>query len=410
MAMDILLVVSNSLLQKKLAATLPPDGAARREASPAAAALRLASARPDAIVLGWAGDESDGLAAVGTLREAARQVAIAVIGPPGSPESAARYVAAGADDYLPEPELTSASLKRVLLLAAARRAGRSSGDSGADDSSSPRAAQRALALAARDLRDPISRIGHLAGVLSDGLVGNLNASQGKHAERIARLAEDCQWLIEDLIDYCRLGESGSDRRRDVSPAAILGLVAERLQPRTNLSHVDLGVFAPEDLPAVRCNVQQVARTLSRLAAHAIHSAGHGGHVALRARADWLDGCVAIDITDDGPGISPEQLEAILGHTAHWHQGPSWDSRLAMSLAIAERIIAANGGMMHVESRPGLGTTIHVLLPATAKVALAEETRAPETDAPPPRETASAGCVPRPKLLKLPAAARRLASA
>ncbi|MBI1904129.1 MAG: HAMP domain-containing histidine kinase [Planctomycetia bacterium] len=408
--MDILLVVSNSLLQQKLAANLPPDFAVRRVASPAAAAAHLRTTRAEAVVLGWSGDESDGLAAARALREAAPGVPIVLVGPPGSPESAARYVAAGADDYLAEPELTSATLKRALLVAAARRKNSVPSCDDGDGAAAPRCAQRALALAARDLYDPISRIGHLAGVLSDGLVGNLNAGQGKHAERIARLAEDCQWLIEDLIDYCRLDQSRPDRRREVSPDELLGHVAERLQPRANLSHVDLSVFAPENLPGVRCNVQQVARTLSRLAAHAIHSAGHGGHVALRARADWLDGCVAIDLSDDGPGISPEHLEAILGRAAQSQQGPSWDSRLAMSLAIAERIIAANGGMMNVESRPGLGTTIHVLLPAAAKVALAEETRTPETVSAPALATQSAGGVPRPKLLKHPAAARSLASA
>jgi signal transduction histidine kinase len=84
---------------------------------------------------------------------------------------------------------------------------------------------------------------------------------------------------------------------------------------------------------------------------------------IRIRAREQDGRVAFDVEDNGIGIAPREQKRIF---RRFYQV---DQRLAretggcgLGLSIVEYIVRAHGGEVAVESRPGEGSTFHVLVP------------------------------------------------
>jgi two-component system nitrogen regulation sensor histidine kinase GlnL len=67
--------------------------------------------------------------------------------------------------------------------------------------------------------------------------------------------------------------------------------------------------------------------------------------------------VAIDISDDGPGIGKEQLEHIFT--------PFFTTKTkgtGLGLAICHKIVSEHRGMIKIDSVLGKGTTFSVMLP------------------------------------------------
>ena len=79
----------------------------------------------------------------------------------------------------------------------------------------------------------------------------------------------------------------------------------------------------------------------------------------RARGDRLE----ISVTDDGPGIAPEQLEHVFERFYRAEESRSRDSGgSGLGLAIARAIVEAHGGRIEAESELGAGTTVRIDLP------------------------------------------------
>jgi two-component system sensor histidine kinase VicK len=87
----------------------------------------------------------------------------------------------------------------------------------------------------------------------------------------------------------------------------------------------------------------------------------GGQVVLRA--EGRDGKVLCSVTDNGPGIPPEDVGRIFERFYQVDKSRAREGRGAgLGLAIAREIVQAHGGQIRVESVEGLGTRFVVELP------------------------------------------------
>ena len=67
----------------------------------------------------------------------------------------------------------------------------------------------------------------------------------------------------------------------------------------------------------------------------------------------------IDFEDTGPGLSPEDQDKIFEPFYSTKQGIQG---LGLGLPICQKILDRYGGRLVVESRPGMGTKMRVILP------------------------------------------------
>ncbi|HVN84122.1 MAG TPA: ATP-binding protein [Candidatus Binatia bacterium] len=147
-------------------------------------------------------------------------------------------------------------------------------------------------------------------------------------------------------------------------------VAELLDRALLLAHEDLAAKQIHvaradrlDVPAVHADPDLLSQVLLGLLANASAAVPIGGEVALRAQA--VDGAVAIEVADSGPGVPPDLREQIFQ--------PFFTTRRSgtgLGLAIARQIIDAHGGRIEVGERAGGGARFTISLPIATGTALA----------------------------------------
>jgi CheY-like chemotaxis protein/anti-sigma regulatory factor (Ser/Thr protein kinase) len=122
------------------------------------------------------------------------------------------------------------------------------------------------------------------------------------------------------------------------------------------------VEADLPMPDVDPNqIQQVFVNLINNAAQAIASTGRPGSITVRARR-WLDG-VAIEVIDDGPGMS-EDLAAQVFEPFFTTKAEGEGTGLGLS--ISQGIVKEHGGRIMLSSEEGKGSTFTVQLPLSTR--------------------------------------------
>lgn len=115
----------------------------------------------------------------------------------------------------------------------------------------------------------------------------------------------------------------------------------------------------DKLPAVWIDGKQIQQVVLNLALNAVQAMNDGGVLTVETdRVEQEQGCwVRIILRDTGPGISPEILSKIFV--------PFFTTKTqgtGLGLPICRQLMENNGGQLMIESEPGQGTSIILLLP------------------------------------------------
>jgi signal transduction histidine kinase len=131
----------------------------------------------------------------------------------------------------------------------------------------------------------------------------------------------------------------------------INIVWNELKHKATL-HRDYG-----DVPKIFCYPHQVNQVLMNLLVNAAQAISEHGEIWVRTWADAEN--VYVDIRDTGAGIAEEHLSKIFDPfftTKPLGQGTG------LGLSIVYGIVERHGGVVHVDSRVGEGTTFHLSFP------------------------------------------------
>ncbi|MEP7025777.1 MAG: HAMP domain-containing sensor histidine kinase [Actinomycetota bacterium] len=98
--------------------------------------------------------------------------------------------------------------------------------------------------------------------------------------------------------------------------------------------------------------------LDNLLANALDAVPPGGHVRVRGTGTATGPMAAIEVADDGPGMSEAQRQAAFHRFASSTPGGS-----GLGLAIVYRLVTSNGGRVELSGTPGGGLTVSLRLPS-----------------------------------------------
>jgi len=119
---------------------------------------------------------------------------------------------------------------------------------------------------------------------------------------------------------------------------------------------------PRVLPQVRMSATELTQVLINIVANgaqAVAARGlRNGQVSIVARTD--EGMLELKVRDDGVGMPPEVLNRA--------GTPFFTTRAegtGLGLAQCQRLIGTAGGRLRIESEPGIGTTVTIILPIAA---------------------------------------------
>jgi signal transduction histidine kinase len=160
-------------------------------------------------------------------------------------------------------------------------------------------------------------------------------------------------LVTDLLRFAR---PVSIRRTTVSLAELV----RRAEVGRGTEHkFEITIPDEPQLKTVQADANLLRLVFDNIVANACQAMPEGGTVRIVVGEGYLNNnrCIKIEIVDEGHGMD----EAVLSRAVD----PFFTTRpsgTGLGLPIVQRIVAAHGGELHIESEPQRGTNVGLLLP------------------------------------------------
>ena len=230
-----------------------------------------------------------------------------------------------------------------------------------------------ISTVSHELRTPLTSIRGALGLLSSGVIGDVDAK----AQNLLRIAvtntDRLIRLINDILDLERM-ESGRAplqiRRcslRELSQQAIESMSG---MADANTVHLELAPLTPAQSAAAEAlffdgDSDRILQVLTNLLSNAIKFSPAASTVRIftEATAD----SILFKVSDEGRGIPADQLDSIFDR---FQQVEPSDARqkggTGLGLAICRSIVQQHCGSIWAQRNLGPGTTLYVMLPRTIR--------------------------------------------
>jgi two-component system sensor histidine kinase SenX3 len=216
-----------------------------------------------------------------------------------------------------------------------------------------------VANVSHELKTPVGAISLLAEALESS--ADDPEAVKRFAKRMHKESTRLAALVQDIIELSRL--QGADVAQQGRPVDINTVVSEAVD-RSQLpaeskniqlvvgGHADARVYGDQDL---------LVTALRNLIDNAIRYSPENTKVGIGIRAK--DGLVAVSVTDQGEGLSPEDQERVF---ERFYRVDAARSRhtggTGLGLSIVKHVISNHGGEVTLWSQPGQGSTFTIRLP------------------------------------------------
>jgi PAS domain S-box-containing protein len=238
--------------------------------------------------------------------------------------------------------------------------------------------QEILAVVSHDLRSPLNTIAMAA----DSIQERARSAQRQDEDTrtvamIARAAARMLRMTQDLLDVSSI--EANQLAIDPKPTRVTAIVHELLEALDGTARersLELTATQTDPTLVVYCDRDRILQVLTNLVGNALKFTGPGGRidVAIEPNGDQ----VRFIVCDTGSGISPELVPHVFDR---YRQAAETASQgRGLGLFITKGIVEAHGGVIRVDSEPGLGTAFEFSLPRLAPSSV-DETTATEEPAP-----------------------------
>jgi PAS domain S-box-containing protein len=219
-----------------------------------------------------------------------------------------------------------------------------------------------LATVSHEFRTPLTSINMTVDILSNEVVGNINAKQ---RELLLAAKDDCDRLgklVKELLDLSKL--EARQQEMKVESVNVSDLIDESLKPLKlpfKQKQITLNTVVTPDALYVTGNRQQLTWVITNLASNALRFTAEGGSVNISVRKQTDAICVAV--TDTGPGIPQQAQRTIFDKFVQIKEpAETTPGSVGLGLAIAREVVEAHEGRIWVESIEGKGSTFFFTLP------------------------------------------------
>ena len=215
-----------------------------------------------------------------------------------------------------------------------------------------RAQQRFLGDASHELRSPLATI--ISGLEATELHPELLDAE-LAINTLLPEAQRMRLLIEDLLLLARADEQSLILRKE---QVLLGDLAE---VEVNRARRDARCMIHTDISAV-CFIGDPG-AVSRVIRNLVDNAVRHAKSRVEVRVGGRDGDATITVSDDGPGIPAAERARVFERFVRLDSDRARSSGgTGLGLAIVAEVVAAHGGTVTIDDRPGGGTTLTVVLP------------------------------------------------
>jgi signal transduction histidine kinase len=218
-----------------------------------------------------------------------------------------------------------------------------------------------VALVSHELRTPLTSIlGYLEPIL-DREAGQLTATQERFLKTIDRNARALSRIVGDLLFLASVDAGKLTlQTEDVDLAELVAETVEACGPSADRRGIVVTVDT-DQVPTVRGDRARLVQLTDNLLSNAIKFTPDGGRVEVRGHE--LGSNAVIEIRDTGVGIPSDEIPRLF--TRFFRATSATEHAISgtgLGLAIVKSIADAHHGAIEVDSSPGVGTTMRLLLP------------------------------------------------
>ena len=209
-------------------------------------------------------------------------------------------------------------------------------------------------ITAHDLKTPLRGIGTLANWISTDYADKFDEQGKKQVRLLVGKAKQMSALIDDILQYSRLGHTNPETR-PVDLNTALSEVIDGIDPPENIR-----ITIENELPVLMCEKTQITQVFQNLLSNAVKYMDKS-EGQIKVGCIVQDGFWKFSVADNGPGIDEKYFKKIFKIFQTLNPNDRADST-GIGLSIVKKIVELNAGIVWVESQPGQGSTFYFTLP------------------------------------------------
>jgi signal transduction histidine kinase len=208
-----------------------------------------------------------------------------------------------------------------------------------------------------DLRAPLRAVDGYARLLEEEHAGALDADARRLLTVVRDEARRMGVLIDDLLDFSRLG------RQTLRPSPLnLSAMAEGIVGDLRRARPERTIdFSVAPLPDAMADAATMRQVLVNLLSNAVKYAKPAGTIRIEIGGRRDGDMNTYWVRDEGVGFDMRYVDKIFGVFQRLH-GDEFEGT-GVGLAIVHRIVTRHGGEVRAEGAPGQGACFHFTLPA-----------------------------------------------
>jgi two-component system cell cycle sensor histidine kinase PleC len=221
-----------------------------------------------------------------------------------------------------------------------------------------------LANMSHELRTPLNAILGFSEMIYSTTRGANVAQSAEYAKLVHESGNHLLALVNDILDLARI-ESGRIvlRETDMDLAKLVDSTARLMAGRAGSAGLTLITDVAGDLPQLRSDERALRQILINLLSNALKFTPTGGEIVTFARVSD-SGDIVFGVSDTGVGIEPgDQLRVFQSFGQGRHDVAIADKGTGLGLTIVKGLTEAHDGRVELESRPGVGTCVTIVIPA-----------------------------------------------
>ncbi len=220
--------------------------------------------------------------------------------------------------------------------------------------------ERFAYVVSHDLQAPLRGIAGFADLLQERYSAKLGAEGREFLNFVSNGTKHMHRMIADILELSRVGTSEM-QFKPVDTGAVVQQVCNTLRMDIERSAARV---QHESLPTVRADEGQLVLLFQNLVGNAIKFCSKECKPEIRITAQRESEGWHFRVEDNGIGIAEDKQARLFNLFVRLHTTEEYTGT-GLGLAICKRIIERHNGHIWLESKQGVGTTFHFVLPATS---------------------------------------------
>jgi signal transduction histidine kinase len=211
-----------------------------------------------------------------------------------------------------------------------------------------------------ELRTPLTNIIGFSELLAGPIAGPLTDRQRDYLNDIRLSGRTLLSIIDDILDLATIDAGTLDLKLSpVKVRDVIGQAVQGVEERLKLNNVKLQIHVEPGIDSLVADGRRVTQILYNLLSNAIGFSEQGGWIALDCGRE--NSMLAFIVEDQGVGIPEDYQQAVFNRFESRSHG-SRHRGAGLGLSIVKSLAELHGGTVSLDSAPGRGTRVKVLLP------------------------------------------------